>query len=82
MGVSKVEVEQVPFDVFFGEEDEALKIRIKREFDNGSERYALHLDRSQVVVVRAEDGATDHNSAFQLEEESDGTPSLFDQLSA
>lgn len=94
-GVSKVEVEQVPFDVFFGEEDEALKIRIKREFDNGAERYVLHLDRSQVVVVRAEDGslvvnriitrhdgATDPDCAFQLEEESDGTRRLFDLLPA
>lgn len=94
-GVSGVDVEQIPFDVFFGEEDRELKARIQEALDKGRRRFILQSERNQVAVVRAEDGelvvnriVTRHQGAakpdcvFQLTEESDGTRRLFDLLPA
>ena len=93
-GIAAVDVEKVPFEIFFGADDKALKEDIRSQFDAGAKRVVLQALKNQVVVVRSDDGelsvhkivtrhkGSDAQVAFQLEEESDGTRRLFDLLPA
>jgi AAA15 family ATPase/GTPase len=94
-GVSSVEVEKIPFDIFFGEDDQELKEEIREELKKGADRFVLQAPRNQIAVIKEDDGElsvnkiiTRHKGAgnkpfdFQLDEESDGTRRLFDLLPA
>ncbi len=94
-GVMAVDIEKVPFEIFFGEDDQELKETIKDAFEKGAERYVLQAPRNQVVVVKEEGDELSVNKIitkhqdeeqqiynFQLDEESDGTRRLFDLLPA
>lgn len=94
-GVTGVDVEKIPFNVFFGEDDHDLKEKIREDFEKGTDRFVLQAPKNQVVVVKEEDGEltvnkiiTKHKGIekntfdFQLDEESDGTRRLFDLLPA
>jgi len=94
-GVSKVDVEKIPFKIYFGDDDKELKESIEERFKKGAKRVVLQASKNQVAVVLNEDGElyvnkiiTKHTCndnkmlTFQLDEESDGTRRLFDLLPA
>lgn len=94
-GISRVDVEKIPLNIYFGDDDKETKESIKAQFSTGIERVIFQASEHQVAVVSSEDGKLYVNKiitkhicnnnelrSFQLDEESDGTRRLFDLLPA
>lgn len=94
-GVSGVGSLKIPFEVFFGEDDQEMKDKIRERFKKGADRFVLQAPRNQVAVIKEDNGEltvskiiTYHKGKgndlidFELDEESDGTLRLFDLLPA
>lgn len=93
-GISSLVIESTPFDQFFGDDEDGLKVELKNMLDNGESPHFPMEGESDIVVAR-ENGKdvvkrtiASHLSQvgnpvmFELDEESDGTKRLLDFIPA
>ncbi|MEM9920957.1 MAG: ATP-binding protein [Bacteroidota bacterium] len=94
-GVSELGIKEVPFEIFFGDDDKDIKNKILSDFKKGKKKVNLRNRKGVALAVQNEKGEiiiqkliTRHVDKdgkvcdFELKEESDGTTRILDLLPA
>lgn len=94
-GIFELAIKELPFEIFFGDDDKSIKKKIRRNFKQGAEKVSIRNKKGVALAVKNKEGEiivqklitkhTDKNGQvcdFELEEESDGTLRILDLLPA
>jgi len=92
-GISELAIKELPFEIFFGNDDTNIKKEIIRGFEKGIEKVHIRGKKGVALAVKNKEGEiiiqkliTRHTGKdgkvhdFELEEESDGTTRILDLL--